>query len=75
MFGLFIALVIQALIEREVRNKMQERKIETIRLLVTDFGEPDCYQAQGIVGSESKYHNILILQQIILTRFFLNDFI
>ena len=32
MFGLFIALVIQALIEREVRNKMQERKIETIRV-------------------------------------------
>jgi transposase len=32
MFGFFIALVIQALIEREVRNKMQERKIETIRV-------------------------------------------
>lgn len=30
MFGFFIALVIQALIEREVRNKMKERKIETI---------------------------------------------
>ena len=33
------------------------------------------FQAQGIVGSGSKYHNILILHQIILTRFFLNDFI
>ena len=32
MFGFFIALVVQALIEREVRNKMQERKIETIRV-------------------------------------------
>ena len=32
MFGFFIALVIQALIEREVRNKMKENKIETIRV-------------------------------------------
>ena len=32
MFGFFIALVIQALIEREVRNKMKEQKIETIRV-------------------------------------------
>jgi len=30
MFGFFIALAVQALIEREVRNKMKERKIETI---------------------------------------------
>jgi len=32
MFGFFIALVVQALIEREVRNKMKEHKIETIRV-------------------------------------------
>ena len=32
MFGFFIALVVQALIEREVRNKMKENKIETIRV-------------------------------------------
>jgi len=32
MFGFFIALVIQALIEREVRNKMKEQKIEKIRV-------------------------------------------
>ena len=32
MFGFFIALVVQALIEREVRNKMKEQKIETIRV-------------------------------------------
>jgi transposase len=32
MFGFFIALVIQALIEREVRNKMKEHKIEKIRV-------------------------------------------
>ena len=32
MFGFFIALVIQALIEREVRNKMKEHKIETLRV-------------------------------------------
>ncbi len=32
MFGFFIALVVQALIEREVRNKMKERKIEKIRV-------------------------------------------
>ena len=31
MFGFFIALVVQALIEREVRNKMKEQKIEKIR--------------------------------------------
>lgn len=31
MFGFFIALVVQALIEREVRNKMKEQKIESIR--------------------------------------------
>ena len=30
MFGFFIALVVQALIEREVRNKMKEQKIEKI---------------------------------------------
>ncbi len=32
MFGFFIALIIQALIEREVRNKMKEQKIEKIRV-------------------------------------------
>ena len=32
MFGFFIALVVQALIEREVRNKMKEQKIEKIRV-------------------------------------------
>ena len=32
MFGFFIALVVQALIEREVRNKMKEQKIEAIRV-------------------------------------------
>ncbi len=32
MFGFFIALVIQALIEREVRNKMKEHKIEKIKV-------------------------------------------
>jgi len=32
MFGFFIAFVVQALIEREVRNKMKENKIETIRV-------------------------------------------
>jgi len=32
MFGFFIALVVQALIEREVRNKMKEHKIESIRV-------------------------------------------
>jgi transposase len=32
MFGFFIALTIQALIEREVRNKMKEQKIEKIRV-------------------------------------------
>jgi len=32
MFGFFIALVVQALLEREVRNKMKENKIETIRV-------------------------------------------
>jgi len=32
MFGFFIALVVQALIEREVRNKMKEHKIEKIRV-------------------------------------------
>lgn len=32
MFGFFIALVVQALIEREVRNKMKEQKIERIRV-------------------------------------------
>ena len=30
MFGFFIALVVQALIEREVRNEMKEQKIEKI---------------------------------------------
>jgi transposase len=32
MFGFFIALVIQALVEREVRNKMKEHKIEKIKV-------------------------------------------
>ena len=32
MFGFFIALVVQALIEREVRNKMKEQSIEKIRV-------------------------------------------
>ena len=32
MFGFFIALVVQALIEREVRIKMKEQKIEKIRV-------------------------------------------
>ena len=32
MFGFFIALVVQALIEREVRNRMKEQKIEKIRV-------------------------------------------
>jgi transposase len=32
MFGFFIALVVQALIEREVRKKMKEQKIEKIRV-------------------------------------------
>jgi len=32
MFGFFIALVVQALIEREVRNKMKKHKIEKIRV-------------------------------------------
>jgi transposase len=32
MFGFFIALVVQALIEREVRMKMKEQKIEKIRV-------------------------------------------
>ncbi len=32
MFGFFIALVVQALIEREVRNKMKEHKIEKIKV-------------------------------------------
>ena len=32
MFGFFIALVVQALLEREVRNKMKEHKIEKIRV-------------------------------------------
>ena len=32
MLGFFIALVVQALIEREVRNKMKEHKIESIRV-------------------------------------------
>jgi transposase len=32
MFGFFNALVVQALIEREVRNKMKEEKIETIKV-------------------------------------------
>ena len=32
MFAFFIALVVQALIEREVRNKMKENKIEAIRV-------------------------------------------
>lgn len=32
MFGFFIALVVQALIEREVRNKMKEHKIAKIRV-------------------------------------------
>ena len=32
MFGFFIALVVQALIEREVRNKMKEQKIDKIRV-------------------------------------------
>jgi hypothetical protein len=31
MFAFFIALVVQALIEREVRTRMGEEKIETIR--------------------------------------------
>lgn len=32
MFGFFIALIVQALLEREVRIKMKENKIETIRV-------------------------------------------
>ncbi len=32
MLGFFIALVVQALLEREVRNKMKEHKIEKIRV-------------------------------------------
>jgi len=32
MFGFFIALAVQALIEREVRNKMKDQKIEKIRV-------------------------------------------
>ena len=32
MFAFFIALVVQALIEREVRNKMKEQNIDTIRV-------------------------------------------
>jgi transposase len=32
MFGFFIALAVQALIEREVRKKMKEQKIEKIRV-------------------------------------------
>lgn len=32
MFGFFIALAVQALIEREVRTKMKEQKIEKIRV-------------------------------------------
>jgi hypothetical protein len=32
MFGFFIALVVQALIEREVQNKMKKHKIEKIRV-------------------------------------------
>ena len=32
MFGFFTAFVIQGLIEREVRNKMREQKIEKLRV-------------------------------------------
>ena len=32
MFGFFIAFAIQGLIEREVRNKMTEQKIEKLRV-------------------------------------------
>jgi hypothetical protein len=32
MFGFFIALVVQPLMEREVRNKMKEQKIDKIRV-------------------------------------------
>jgi len=33
-------------------------------LVITDFGELDCYEAQFIVGNNTLTYNILILQQI-----------
>ena len=34
------------------------------KLVITDFGELDCYQAQFIVGNNITAHNILILREI-----------
>ena len=39
--------------------------IEEKILVITDFGELDCYQAQFIVGNNITAHNILILHEII----------
>ena len=39
--------------------------LSKILLVITDFGELDCYQAQFIVGNNITAHNILILHEII----------
>jgi transposase len=48
MFGFFIALVVQALIEREVRKKMKENKIETI-IVYPEQREADCPTTNKII--------------------------
>ena len=45
---------------------VKDATIDGIRtfLIITDLGEPDCYQARFIVGNNMQNHNILILLQI-----------
>ena len=57
MFAFFIALMIQALIERQVRNQMADRKIPAIALYPEDrdASHPTTAKIMGILADVSTY--------------------
>ncbi len=57
MFAFFIALMIQALIERQVRSKMADRNIPAIALYPEDraASHPTTAKIMGIFGEVSTY--------------------
>ena len=57
MFAFFIALMIQALIERQVRNQMADRKIPAIALYPEDHdaSHPTTAKIMGIFADVSTY--------------------
>ena len=57
MFAFFIALMIQALIERQVRQQMADRKIPAIALYPEDrdASHPTTAKIMGIFGDISTY--------------------